>query len=326
MKSLSITHRNMYVLFVLLFLSFVASLICGTVLFGPVDIISGLFVHDSSIEHAIIYQIRLPRALSAALVGASLGIAGCLLQVTTRNPLADPAILGVSALSGLALAVTTLIFQDAGPVLRAIACVVGGFIGAVALLLISRGVDSPLRITVVGVAIGAFASAGIVGAITGSRVVLELALGFLAGGLYGAGWFDASLWVVWIPAVCIFIIFFTRRLDNLALGDEVARNLGERPEMTRVCAILFSGLITGAAVSIGGLISIVGLASPHIASGLIRRAGPSFYIGSMIIGMFIVLCADTLARVVISPSELPAGILTAAIGAPILIYLVRREL
>jgi ABC-type Fe3+-siderophore transport system permease subunit len=318
--------RSFLLLVLMALLAFLFSLQFGTSYFGPIEVINGLIFSDSGIDRTIIWEIRFPRSLSAALVGAGLGLAGAMLQVTTRNPLADPAILGISALAGLALALVVVIFPLANSYVRGMACIAGGVAGGGLILILSRGFVSPLRITIVGVAVGAFASACIIGLITGSRVVLDLALGFLAGGLYGSGWEDAFWWIVFLPLMCIGIISLANRLDNLALGDEIAINLGENPDRTRAAAVLFSGLMTGIAVSISGLVSFVGLASPHIARAIVGRGSLNLFTGSILVGSIIMLVADTVARVVISPSELPAGILTAFVGAPILIYLVRSKL
>ena len=322
----STVARSFVLLVLIALLAFLFSLQFGTSYFSPIEVINGLIFSDSGIDHTIIWEIRFPRSLSAALVGAALGLAGAMLQVTTRNPLADPAILGISALAGLALALAVVIFPLVNSYMRGIACIAGGVAGGGLILILSRGFVSPLRITIVGVAVGAFASACIVGLITGSRVVLDLALGFLAGGLYGSGWEDAFWWILFLPMMFIGIMGLANRLDNLALGDEIAINLGENPDRTRAAAVLFSGLVTGVAVSISGLVSFVGLASPHIARSIVGRGSLNLFFGSILVGSIVMLTADTVARVVISPSELPAGILTAIVGAPILIYLVRSKL
>jgi len=322
----SMVARSFVLLVLIALLAFLFSLQFGTSYFSPIEVINGLIFSDSGIDHTIIWEIRFPRSLSAALVGAALGLAGAMLQGTTRNPLADPAILGISALAGLALALAVVIFPLINSYVRGIACIAGGVAGGGLILILSRGFVSPLRITIVGVAVGAFASACIVGLITGSRVVLDLALGFLAGGLYGSGWEDAFWWILFLPMMFIGIMGLANRLDNLALGDEIAINLGENPDRTRAAAVLFSGLVTGVAVSISGLVSFVGLASPHIARSIVGRGSLNLFFGSILVGSIVMLTADTVARVVISPSELPAGILTAIVGAPILIYLVRSKL
>ena len=322
----STVARSFILLVLIALLAFLFSLQFGTSYFSPIEVINGLIFSDSGIDHTIIWEIRFPRSLSAALVGAALGLAGAMLQGTTRNPLADPAILGISALAGLALALAVVIFPLINSYVRGIACIAGGVAGGGLILILSRGFVSPLRITIVGVAVGAFASACIVGLITGSRVVLDLALGFLAGGLYGSGWEDAFWWILFLPMMFIGIMGLANRLDNLALGDEIAINLGENPDRTRAAAVLFSGLVTGVAVSISGLVSFVGLASPHIARSIVGRGSLNLFFGSILVGSIVMLTADTVARVVISPSELPAGILTAIVGAPILIYLVRSKL
>ena len=322
----STVARNLLFLLLIVLLAFLFSLQFGTSYFSPSEVIKALSTADSGVDRTIIWEIRLPRSLSAALVGAGLGLAGAMLQVTTRNPLADPAILGMSALAGLALALVVVVFPLVNSYIRGLACIAGGVTGGALILFLSRGFVSPLRITIVGVAVGAFASACIIGLITGSRVVLDLALGFLAGGLYGAGWEDAFWWLVFLPLMGLGVIGLANRLDNLTLGDEIAINLGENPDRTRAAAVLFSGLMTGIAVSISGLVSFVGLASPHIARAIVGRGSLNLFLGSILVGSIVMLAADTVARVVIRPSELPAGILTAFVGAPILIYLVRSKL
>ena len=135
--------RNVFAVLLLTGVAFVSSLVFGTTVFDLSEIFRGLFIPDSGFERAVIWEMRFPRSLSAALVGASLGLAGAILQITTRNPLADPAILGISALSGLVLAVVTVMIPSAHAYLRVVACITGGVCGSLLILQVSSGMNSP---------------------------------------------------------------------------------------------------------------------------------------------------------------------------------------
>lgn len=300
------------------------SIIMGAIMLGLPDAIRGLIHDNGEFERLVVWDLRLPRFLDAVLVGAALGVSGALLQAVTRNPLADPTILGVSAAAGLALAAGLVLFPGIDREWLAVITILGGLVGAGVLLSMAwQGAISSIRLTLAGIAISAFFGAAIVGLLASSTTFLELSLGFLAGGLYGSDWRDAQIVApIVIPAVAIAIAL-TPRLNALALGDELAAGLGVLTDRTRLIALILVGALTGAAVSVAGLVSFVGLVSPHVSRSLVGEDQRYLLPTSALTGALLVATADLVARLVIRPSELPMGILTAAVGAPFLLYLVR---
>lgn len=300
------------------------SLMLGAVFVGPGDALRGLASDADQFARLVVWEIRLPRFLDAMLVGAALAAAGALLQVVTRNPLADPTILGISSAAGLAIAVVLVASGNPSDTQLAVAGVGGGLVGAGGILVIAwGGAVSPLRLTLAGVALAAFFGAAIVGLLASSRTFLEINLGFLAGGLYGSEWREVRAIAPWVIPGLIGSQLLAGRLNALALGDEIASSLGVLTDRTRVFVLALAGALTGVAVSVAGLVSFVGLVSPHLARFAVGNDQRYLLPASMVTGALLVASADLAARLVIQPSELPMGILTAAIGAPFLLYLLR---
>jgi iron complex transport system permease protein len=300
------------------------SLSYGAVTLSPGEVWSGLTSDSDLFARNVVWQIRYPRLIDGAIVGASLAVAGCLLQGVTRNPLADPTILGVTAAAGLASAAALVIEPQLPAWGLAMACAGGGLGGAAILFVFAwRGSTSPVRLALAGVALSAFFGAAIVGLLSSSRTFLQTSLGFLAGGLYGSEW--ADLWAVlpYAAAGLAAAILLGPRLNVLALGDDVASGLGVLTDRTRLAILAVAGILTAGAVMVAGLVSFVGLVCPHVARLTVgadyRRLVPV----SALYGAILVTAADLFARMVISPSEIPFGIVTAGIGAPFLLYLVK---
>ena len=300
------------------------SLMLGAIFVGPVDAARGLASESDLFTRLVVWEIRLPRFLDAMLVGAALGTAGALLQVVTRNPLADPTILGISSAAGLAIAIMLVTTGNPSDTALALAGVGGGLIGAGGILVIAwDGAVSALRLTLAGVALAAFFGAAIVGLLASSWTFLEINLGFLAGGLYGSEWREVKAIAPWVIPGLVGSQLLAGRLNALALGDEIAASLGVLTDRTRLFVLALAGALTGVAVSVAGLVSFVGLVSPHLARFAVGSDQRYLLPASMLTGALLVASADLAARLVIQPSELPMGILTAAIGAPFLLYLLR---
>ncbi len=299
------------------------SLSLGAINLSPADVWHGLTT-DSGFAHSVVWQIRYPRLLDGVLVGAALGVAGSLLQGVTRNPLADPTILGVTAAAGLASAITLVIHPGAPQSLIVFACACGGLGGGMLLFVIAwRGTVSPVRLALSGVALSAFFGAVIVGLLSSSRTFIQSSLGFLAGGLYGSEWRDFWAALPYVLPALGAAFLLSGRLNVLALGDDVASGLGVLTDRTRLGILAVAGVLTGAAVAIAGLVSFVGLVSPHVAR---LTVGPDHRLQiplAALFGAVLVTGADLFARLVIRPAEIPFGIVTAGIGAPVLLYLVR---
>ncbi len=291
---------------------------------SPSEVWSGLTTESDALNHAIVWQIRLPRLVDGMLVGAALAVAGGLLQGVTRNPLADPTILGITAASGLASATAMVIEPQIPTWGMAVACVGGGLAGAALLFFIAwRGQISPIRLALAGVAMSAFFGAAIVALLSSSRTFLQTSLGFLAGGLYGADWRDFRATAVYIVPGILGAFLLAGRLNVLALGDDVAAGLGILTDRTRVAILVVCGVLTAAAVAVAGLVSFVGLVCPHLARFAVGNDNRRLIPASALTGATLVAAADLAARIVIAPSEIPMGIITAGVGAPFLLYLVK---
>lgn len=296
----------------------------GAVQLSWAEVWSGLTSESDPFARNVVWQIRFPRLVDGMLAGAALAVAGALLQGVTRNPLADPTILGVTAAAGLASATIIVIDPQTPQWGIAAASATGGLIGAGVLFFIAyRGSVSPVRLALAGVALSALFGAAIVGLLSSSRTFLQTSLGFLAGGLYGSEWRDFRSMLPYLIPGFLGAILLSGRLNVLALGEDVAAGLGVLTDRTRLAILAIVGLLTGAAVATAGLVSFVGLVCPHLARYTVGSDNRALIPVSALYGALLVSSADLLAKLIISPSEVPMGIITAGVGAPFLLYLVR---
>jgi iron complex transport system permease protein len=302
------------------------SLTLGAITLSPGQAFEGLTSESDAFARAVVWDIRFPRLLDAMLVGAALSVAGLLLQVVTRNPLADPTILGVTAAAGLATATLMVMAPQISQWGLAAVAIGGGLVGAGVIFAIAwQGAVSPIRLTLAGVALAAFFGAAIVALLSSSRTFLQLSLGFLAGGLYASEWADLRAMLPFVLPALAATYLMASQLNVLALGDDVAAGLGVLTDRTRLLALALVGVLTGAAVSVAGLVSFVGLVCPHLARFLVGTDNRYLVPASAVTGALLVGVADLLARLVIRPAEIPMGIITAAVGAPFLLYLLRFQ-
>jgi iron complex transport system permease protein len=279
------------------------------------------------LDSAIVWDLRLPRALLALLVGGSLGMAGASLQSLVRNPLADPFLLGLSGGAGLG-AVLAIALHLGGPWALPLAAFAGAL---VALALVFRlglvgGAELDPRILLLGgVAVGAFTGA-VTTAIVSLAEASELrnAYLWLWGGLSSASWATVRLIALYVPIPLFVLLAAARPLDLLVLGDESARYLGAEVAATKRRVYLAASLLTAAAVSVSGVIGFVGLIVPHVGRGLVGVRHRALLPAAFLIGGTLLVLADTLARVAVAPRELPVGIVTALVGVPLFALLLRR--
>jgi len=300
----------------------------GILLFAAIGALAAsVLLGPAGLQPDIVWNLRAPRALLAFLVGGSLGAAGASLQALVRNPLADPFLLGLSGGAGLG-AVLAIALHLPGPWALPIAAFIGALAALVLVYRLGRiggGVLDPRILLLGGVAVGAFAAA-VTTAIVSLADASELRNAFLWlwGGLSSASWDAVVLIGVYTPIPLIVLLAASRPLDLLALGEEPARYLGADVEAVKRRVYIAASLLTAAAVAVSGVIGFVGLVVPHIARltwGHRHRALlPAAFIG----GGALLAVADTLARTVVAPRELPVGVVTALIGVPVFAALLRR--
>jgi len=305
-----------------------ASLMIGSRDIGARTALDALFAYDDSDEHAIVRALRLPRTILGVGVGVALGMAGALMQALTRNPLADPGLLGVNAgayfavvlgvsLFGLSGIGSYIWFALAGAIVTTIVVYVVGVVG--------RFSGTPVRLTLAGVAIGAVLSGVSAGITLLDPTSFDRLRQWSAGSLVGQT--DAGLLVVLPFIACGLVAAFlvARPLNAIALGDDLALAVGVSVKRTRIVVIAATTLLAGAATAAAGPIGFVGLMVPHLARWIGGTDQRWIFAYTMVLGPILLLVADIAGRLVMRPAELQVGIVTAFIGAPVLIALARRR-
>jgi iron complex transport system permease protein len=311
----------------LLVVALMSSIAFGAADIAAADVWAAIVRFDpSSTEHLIIRTLRVPRAAVAALVGAALAVAGALMQGLTRNPLADPGILGIE--TGAALGVVGAVFflnidslylyalfAFAGAALTAVAVYALGSLG--------RGGPTPLKITVAGAALTALLSSCTTGMLIFNQRTLEEVRFWLAGSVAGR---DLTLLLQAAPyllAGLALALALGRQITTLSLGDDVAKGLGQRTGWVKGLAAVATVLLAGGAVAVAGPIGFVGLVIPHVVRFLVGVDYRWILPYAALVGAIFLVISDVAARLALRPIELPVGIMTALIGGPFFVYLVR---
>jgi cobalamin transport system permease protein len=281
-------------------------------------------------QAAIVTQIRLPRVVLGLLVGAMLALAGGAYQGTFRNPLADPYLLGVAAGAGLGVTVAIALYGGRGtsglPVTVPPAAFAGA-LGAVVLtylLGVAGGRDrSPATLILAGVAVSAFLAALQTYLLQRRIDVIREVYSWLLGRLGGATWHDVRLLLPYTVVVAVVVLLMRRELDVLSVGDDEAAGLGLHPQRSRYLLLGAASLGTAAAVSVSGLIGFVGIIVPHIVRLLAGTSYRTILPLSMLFGAAFLAMADLVARTVDTPREVPIGVVTAFLGGPFFILVLR---
>ena len=307
-------------------LGIVISIVKGSVDIPVQTIFTLLDGTGSSPQGQIVYNIRLPRTLVAALVGVNLALAGAILQAVMKNPLADPHIIGISAGAGL-LGILVMLALPAYAYLVTPAAFVGAMGAAMLIYVLAwKNGIRPIRIILAGVAVSAFLSAGISALLIFYSDRVHSALMWMVGGLSARSWPQVEM--LWpYTAICVVLsLLAARHLNILQLGDEMAKGLGVRVGLTRIILSALAALLAASAVSVVGLLGFVGLIVPHTARLLVGSDHRIMLPATALLGCGVVTLCDTIARTVVAPVELPVGIIMAVLGAPFFLYLLRREL
>lgn len=275
----------------------------------------------------IVWQLRVPRTLAGIAAGAALGVAGALIQAFTRNPLADPGILGVNAGAAFAVALGVALLGMRDPASFVWLAFAGALVVTLGVYLIGssgRGGADPIRLTLAGVALGAVFSGLVTGMTLSNPDAFDAMRSWHAGSLLGAG---ADALVAIVPFIAVGLIIASAvapGLNALALGDDVARSHGANVRLIRVFVVVAVTLLAGAATALVGPIAFVGLMVPHAVRLL---AGPDqrwLLPMSACGGAVLLVLADAVGRVIGSPGEIEAGVVTAFLGAPVLVAIARR--
>jgi len=306
------------------------SLPVGTVVDALLRHVPLLHVHGvSPSDAAIVWQIRLPRVVLAGLVGAMLALAGASYQGVFTNPLADPYLLG--AASGAELGATLAIaYAPAALAVNAVpVCAFVGAAGAVlAAVLLGRSVTGGRSTTVLvlaGVAVGAFLTAIETYVQQQHQAAIRLVYSFVLGRLGSAGWAGVRLVLPYLAVAAFVILLHRRHLDVLSLGDLEAAGLGVDVGRTRMVLVAAATLGTAAAVAMAGTIAFVGIIVPHTIRLLTGASYRTILPLSAVVGAAFLIACDLAARTIIAPGELPIGVITALVGAPFFVVLLRRS-
>lgn len=313
---------------VLLAVSVLLSLALGSRTLATGDVLRVLLAADGSDTSVIVRELRLPRTLVGLVVGACLGVAGAQLQGLTRNPLADPGLLGVSAGAALAVVSTSTVLGVGGATGQAWAALLGAVLATLGVWLLagpSRGGSNPLPLVLAGVAVTALLTSLTTVLVLLDADTLDEYRFWLVGSITGR---DVALLASVAPFLVVGVLLAivgTRTLDLLSLGDELDAGLGARIAWGRGGIALSATLLTAASVAVAGPLLFVGLVVPHLARGLVGPAHRWLLPLSGVLGAVLLLVSDVLGRLVARPAELQVGIITALVGAPFLVALVRRR-
>lgn len=329
-----LNHRVSRVAGLLLGLVLVAAAFSASVMLGTTDIAPPTFaqalVHydPSRVAHIIIRTERLPRAVIATLVGASLAIAGALMQTMTRNPLASPGILGINAGAMFFVVIAVSLLPLHTPAEYVWAALLGALVAACLVVMLSRGRQgelSPLRVVLAGVAVTAMFVSFSQGLLLIDRQSFESVLYWLAGSVSGR---ELSLVVPLLPLfggallVCALLV---RHANALLLGDDMVKGLGMRAGTIKLWLGLVVILLAGSSVALAGMIGFVGLIVPHMARGLFGVDHRWLLPACALLGASLLLLADVASRFLMPPQDVPVGVMTALIGTPFFIHLARRK-
>jgi iron complex transport system permease protein len=277
---------------------------------------------------SIVWNLRLPKVIAAAFIGASLSLSGIFMQALTRNPLADPFVLGVS--SGASTGAVAAILLGGLPLVGTFSLQAGAFAGAltasVLVFAFSGGGNGAGRLALTGMAISAVFAAltNLLIFISPDTHKINSAVFWMTGSLAGITWAQLPLTAIIFFAGLCSGIFTRRSLDIMLTGEERARTLGVDIKTLRRMIIVISALLAGAAVSISGVIGFVGLVIPHISRTLFGPVHRKLIAPACLLGAAFMVAADLLARVLARPEEMPVGIITALTGAPFFLHLLRK--
>lgn len=331
MNALLHTRAQRIAGFILALLIMIVGIICS-IAFGVANIhwrtvIEAFANFNGSQEHLIVTTARLPRALIAATAGASLAVAGTLMQAVTRNPLASPSIFGINAGAAFFVVAGSAFFGLGGlSTFAALAFIGAAVAAALVYVLGSIGSDglTPLKVTLAGAAMTAFFSSLSLGVLMTSGKTFDQVLFWFVGSVAGR---DLDIFLSAAPYMFMALIgswIIARHMNLLALGEDVAAGLGQKIFAIKLIAGVFVVLLAGGSVSVAGPIAFVGIMIPHLTRQLVGLDHRWIIPYSAVLGGILLLYADIGSRYIAFPKEVPVGVMTAIIGVPFFVYIARR--
>jgi iron complex transport system permease protein len=311
-----------------LVLAILAALLIGSVPLPPARLLAALSGGASEADRLVVWHIRLPRALAAALVGAALGMSGAALQGLLRNPLAEPGILGVSASAALcASCVLYFGLAAAAPLVLPLAAVAGALAATLLVAAAALKTRSAVTLILIGVGLSSFAGALMALLLNLAPNPFSLAdmVNWTLGTVDNRSFADIALAAPFL-AVGIAVLLASRRgLAALALGEEAAEGLGLDLARQRLAVIVGAGLATGAAVALAGAVGFVGIVAPHLVRPWLRHDPARLLVPSGLLGALLLVLADIGVRLIPTDSELKLGVVAALIGAPVFVWIAARR-
>jgi iron complex transport system permease protein len=304
----------------------------GYIKLSPMDTLRTLFGGGTDKENMILFDFRLPRIVLSVLVGAGLALSGCIIQGVSKNPLADPGLLGINAGAGL-MVILYVLFFGAQSFLSVFTlpflALAGAGMTAIIIYALAFKKDEglvPLRLILTGVAVQAGISAlTTVLVIKLDDTQFDFVVTWQAGSIWGSNWKFVLALLPWLLLLIPYVLFKSLVMDVLNLGDAVAYGLGSSVESERRRLLFASVALAASCVAVSGSISFVGLIAPHLARRLVGSRHLVLLPICALVGAMLVSVADTIARVIVQPSEIPAGIMVAVIGAPYFLYLLAKS-
>lgn len=307
-------------------------LMCISIVYGYTDTswkmaIDTFTNYNASNEHIVIQSVRLPRALIAAAVGASLAMAGVLMQTLTKNPLASPGIFGINAGAGFAVVIAVSLFSVVSLHAFTWLAFLGAAVAAVSVYFIGsigREGLTPMKLTLAGAAMSAMFSSFTQGLLVMDEAALEQVLFWLAGSVSGRKLVSLTAVLPYLGIGWLCALLLATKMNVLAMGDDVAKGLGLNTGFVKIGVGIVVVLLAGGAVAVSGPIGFIGIIIPHITRAIVGIDHRWVIPFSGLLGAMLLLAADISARYILMPQEVPVGVMTAIIGTPFFIYIARR--
>ncbi|NMI06815.1 iron ABC transporter permease [Paenibacillus sp. SZ31] len=320
------------ILVLIVFTSIAIGLNTGSMQIALPDLVLTLLGKGTDMHHMVLFDYRLPRILITMLAGMGLGIAGAMLQGITRNALADPGILGIHAGASFGLLIYVSFFQSLNtlPVLMIpLFTFVGGILAATLIILFvwdrQKGFI-PARLILIGIAVAAgFNAASLYLSLQLDEKTYSFTASWLLGNIWGRDWINVYAMLPWMVLLIPLAWAKSKSLNALALEDSSAVSIGTPVERERIQILCIAVALSSVSVSMAGGIGFIGLVAPHMARRLVGPAFQYLIPISALLGMLILVVADTVTRAVFDPKSIPAGIVVAAVGAPYFLYLLRKS-